>query len=128
MPRPWFPAPARGIFRVGLAIGLFAVSWLAFAPLDGPALPVSDKTSHVLAFAVLAWLAHGAFPGRNRAQARWGLLLGYGLFIEAVQSQLPYRDASWLDFAADALGVLAYVIAAGALERAGLAVTPSRSA
>lgn len=115
-----FP-PARRLYRLGLGACLALVSVLAFAPVDQPLLAVSDKTNHVLAFAVIAWLADGAYPGRDRAWTRWASVLGYGLFIEAVQHFLPYRDASALDVAANALGIALYIAASAAWARMGLA-------
>lgn len=108
-----FP-PIHRIFRLGLVICLIAVAFLAFAPLDKPPLTTWDKANHILAFAVLTWLVDGSYPG-GHAAAKWGWLLGYGLFIEVVQHFLPHRDASWLDLAADALGIFVYIGAATGL-------------
>ena len=102
----------RRIYRAGLYTCVIAVAVLAFAPLDAPPLPSHDKINHLLAFAVLAWLAEGAYPGKQRAWARLGWLLAYGLLIEVIQHHLPYRQFSWVDFAADVLGVSSYVAAA----------------
>lgn len=86
-----------------------------------PAVEVDDKTQHVLAFLALAVLAVLGNP-------RWPLaarvipgLLAYGLLIEAIQWWLPWREFSWLDWAADAAGVLAGALAA---RRAQLMVAP----
>ena len=85
------------------------VAWLAFAPLAEPAGLSWDKANHVLAFFIMAALASASYPGRDRELPRWGLLLGYGLVIELVQWQLPYRELSWLDLIANGLGVLLYI-------------------
>lgn len=111
----------RQLWRLALGVCVLAVAVLSFAHLDAPPLTHSDKLNHILAFAVLAWLAHGAYPQRRLAVARWGLLLGYGLSIELIQSFLPYREASWLDVAADAVGILCYGVVALA---GGKAVQP----
>jgi VanZ family protein len=103
------------VFRAALWVCVVAVGVLAFAPLEHPVGFSYDKTNHSIAFLTLAWLADGAHPGRERAAARWALLLGYGLLIELVQHFLPYRAFSWLDFAADGLGALAYSVLAGPL-------------
>jgi VanZ family protein len=104
------PAPLQLAFRAGLWVCVLAVAWLAFAPLTEPPPGLSwDKGNHALAFFVMAWLADGGYPGRSRALARWGLLLGYGLLIELVQRLLPFREFSLLDWSADALGILLYV-------------------
>ncbi|EGV18859.1 VanZ family protein [Thiocapsa marina] len=103
----------EGVFRRGFRLVLWGcvlvVAWLAFAPFAEPAGFTWDKANHVLAFFVMAALADGGYPGRNRELPRWGLLLGYGLVIELVQWQLPYRELSWLDLVANVVGVLLYV-------------------
>lgn len=109
---------SRRVFRVGLYVCAAAVAALAFTPLNEPALASNDKLNHILAFAVLAWLADGAYPGETRAGTRLGLLLAFGFLIEVVQHCLPYRYFSWLDLAADALGVLGYMATAHVLARA----------
>lgn len=98
----------RQTFRLALFVCVLAIAWLAFAPpSQAPGTPF-DKLNHVLAFAVLAWLADMAYPGRHLAKPRWAFLLGYGLTIEVIQGFLPYRELSLLDFGADAVGILCY--------------------
>jgi VanZ family protein len=105
----WIRGPsARRFFRWGLALCILAVSALAFAPLPAPPLTGTDKADHILAFTVLAALAAGAYPGRQRLLARSILLLAYGAFIEVVQYFLPYRESSLLDLTADAAGILLF--------------------
>ena len=62
-----------------------------------------DKSNHLLAFSVMAWLGLQAFPRR----VGWLLasLLAYGALIEILQSFTPTRSAEWLDLLADALGI-----------------------
>jgi len=116
-------------FRVGLYFCVAAIAVLAFYPLEDVPLTGYDKINHVIAFAVLAWLAHGAYPGAARLMAKWALLLlAYGLFIEVVQHHLPYRDFSWLDLVADALGILLYIAGVGlvrSMRRATNVAAPS---
>jgi VanZ family protein len=45
------------------------------------------------------------------------LLLGYGLLIELIQRELPYREFSLFDLAADALGILLYQVGKAAAAR-----------
>ena len=97
----------RGASRLALTFCILGVSCLAFAPLIEPPLFSYDKANHVFAFAVLAWLVELSWPNRPLA-VRWGLLLGYGMLIELVQSQLPYREFSLLDIVADGVGILCY--------------------
>lgn len=65
-----------------------------------------DKIGHLGSFFCLSYLTHLAF------KPRWYLLVitlaGYGIFIELVQSTLPYRSASIADFVADMFGVLLF--------------------
>jgi VanZ family protein len=100
----------RLAFRLALLVCVLAIAYFAFAPPSQAPGTRFDKLNHILAFAVLAWLADMAYPGRQTL-GRWTFLLGYGLMIEVVQGFLPYRDLSLLDFAANAAGILCYSIA-----------------
>ncbi|MCF7983776.1 MAG: hypothetical protein K9L70_05185 [Thiohalocapsa sp.] len=107
---PAVGAALRTASRLALAVCVAAVAYLAFAPLDAPPVFSYDKSNHLLAFAVMAWLADASWPGPAVARLRWALLLGYGLLIELVQSQLPYRDFSLLDLVANVLGIGMYLL------------------
>lgn len=111
-------APGPAVFRTALAITAAAIALLALSPMPAPSGPEGiDKIQHLAAFAVLAALAEGAYPERSASLRRWGLVLGYGLLIEAIQALLPYRDASWADLIANALGVLGYTVVAAVFRR-----------
>lgn len=91
--------------RLALAAAMLLIAWLALTPQpDVPGLGW-DKLNHLAAFLVLAALAEIGWPGRRALPWRLALVLGYGVGIELAQALLPYRQASVLDFAADALGV-----------------------
>ncbi len=101
----------REPWQLLLLLLLGVISWFAFAPVhfDDGGLPL-DKGRHLAAFAVLTWVSLAAFGGRGRGRPSltvWVVLamLGYGLLIELVQSQLPGREASGWDLLADAVGI-----------------------
>lgn len=81
-----------------------AVLVLALLPPGAVPQPTGDKVNHVLAFASLALLGQAAFPGR----LRWVMpsLLVFGGVIELLQALTPYRQASGIDVAADAVGIM----------------------
>ena len=124
---PWWlrPAARRG-WRAALGLALLAVAWLAFDPAPPPAADTGwDKANHVLAFAVLAWLASlAAWPHPRHRLAVAAGLLAYGVLIEAVQSQLPARSAEWADLAADAVGIACGLLAAAPWLRAPTMAPP----
>jgi VanZ family protein len=96
-------------FRIALAIALVAILHLATTERSyAVAEDLNDKVSHVLAFGVLAFLAEFSFPHQRSRAAVVILLLAFGVLIEAIQYFIPYRDASLLDLAADALGIAVY--------------------
>jgi len=64
-----------------------------------------DKTNHLLAFSVLAWLGCQAFP-RGTAKTLLGLLACRAL-IDVLQLITFYCTAKWNDVWADGLGLLA---------------------
>jgi VanZ family protein len=76
----------------------------------------SDKLAHGLAFLALAGLADFAYP-RQPLLYKLLPLAGYGLALELAQGLLPYREASFLDWLADAAGLAAYASLAPLLRR-----------
>ncbi|NRD75105.1 VanZ family protein [Shewanella sp. VB17] len=95
------------IFKLALAAALIVISYLVFSQPNYPqSIPNMDKVGHLLSFFGLAYLTHLAF------KPKWYFLAitlaCYAIFIELVQSYLPYRSASVADFAADMVGVLLF--------------------
>ena len=92
-------------WQVAFVLCVFCVLVLALVPAPPRLFTTGwDKSNHLLAFSVMAWLGARAFP-------RWivYVLLGlfaYGGLIEILQSLTPTRSAEWLDLLADALGIL----------------------
>ncbi|ODB91558.1 hypothetical protein A3195_09210 [Candidatus Thiodiazotropha endoloripes] len=106
IPRQRLPST---LLRGGLAISLVAICFLAFTPLQLPAVSsLNDKFSHILAFLYLALLCDFSWPEADWNFTKALSLLGYGLFIETVQAFLPHRFFSMLDLAADGLGLIIY--------------------
>ena len=84
-----------------------ALAVLVLALISAPPPMITtgwDKSNHLLAFAVMAWLGCKAFPQRV-ANTLLGLL-AYGALIEILQSLTPTRSAEWLDLFADGLEIL----------------------
>lgn len=104
----WLTAPQhRRAWHILLAALLLVISYLALSPAPPPTLDSGlDKLNHLLAFAALGFCA--CF-GASTTWTRWLWgplgLLGYGVLIELLQSQLPPRSADWRDVLADALGI-----------------------
>ncbi|WP_163835275.1 VanZ family protein [Spartinivicinus ruber] len=92
-----------------LLVSLVVISWLAFSPKPDFVLAnFGDKFKHFAAFGYLAYLLDSSFPKTRFSFAKVLTLLGYGLFIELVQSFLPNRSASGLDVLADIGGIFCY--------------------
>jgi VanZ family protein len=105
---PWLlQARHRRHWRLLLVLLLGVVSWFAFKPsLPSQEWAHLDKLQHISAFATLglvASLGWAPVPGLFSRVAAG--LMAYGLFIEAVQTQLPSRTGSWADWVADLAGV-----------------------
>jgi VanZ family protein len=97
----------RWLFLFILILSVVTISILAFAvPPKQPNMMPNDKLTHFFAFFTLAFLTSQSLLIHVRFQL--ALLGCYGLLIELVQSQLPYRTASIADFAADSAGALSY--------------------
>ncbi len=119
----WLTAPHhRRAWHIVLAALLLVISYLALSSAPPPKLDSGwDKLNHLLAFAALGFCG---FMGAGAVRTRWVWgplgLLGYGVLIELLQSQLPPRSADWRDVLADALGLavgLALAASAQALAR-----------
>jgi VanZ family protein len=109
---------ARPVWRLVLALLLGTISYLALSPAPPPSMDMGwDKLNHLAAFGTLAF---SAFYSLDSPKARWLYaplaLLGYGVLIELLQSQLPPRSADARDVLADALGI-ALGLAVAALAR-----------
>jgi len=119
------PLPGVLTFRLLLILALLVVTYLAAAPAHYPPLlhQITDKLQHLLAFYGLALLTDFAFRqggfGLNKALP----LLGYGLFIEVLQSFIAYRDFSLWDLAADATGLALYGASVPLLRRVPVLTT-----
>jgi VanZ family protein len=94
-------------------------AYFAFVPVpQGLPMSLHDKINHLAAFAAMGLAAALAQPAswRHTRIAAVGLL-GYGAFIELVQSLLPSRTADAADLLADALGVAAGLFLVAMLRR-----------
>jgi VanZ family protein len=112
------PLPGSGTFRLLLSLALALITWVATAELPGPVMfGLNDKLNHLAAFFTLALLSDFAFRGNGFGPTKFLLLLGYGLLLESIQHFLPYRDFSFLDLAADALGIGLYAASVPLLRR-----------
>ncbi|MCL7943097.1 VanZ family protein [Marinobacter sp. ATCH36] len=92
-------------WRVMLVLSAVAIMYLATTSEPYP-IPSSDndKLNHVLAFLQLTIVTRLAWPGLSRLWIAPGLL-AFGVAIEIVQAQLPYRTFAGADILADAAGI-----------------------
>ena len=104
-----FVAGFRVGARLGLAIALLVVTWLALVP--GPPVPFDawDKLNHVAAFVVLSMLGDYAAPGLAWRKPVFGYLLLCGILLELLQSLTGYRYPELWDVFADAIGIAGFI-------------------
>lgn len=74
-----------------------------------------DKAQHALGFAALTGLGLLGYPA-ERWRVAAGLLL-FGGFIELAQSATGWRRGDWLDWLADALGIVVVLLGVWLLSR-----------
>ena len=105
-----FNAKWSKLHQTALWCAVIAISYLATTSVDHTVQSTfNDKFNHLIAFIVLSFLAHIAYPKVKKL--KWATaLFFYGLLIEAVQYFLPYREFSLLDLATDSVGIIAYLI------------------
>jgi glycopeptide antibiotics resistance protein len=85
-----------------------ATAYLTLSPmsvLGDLATSVSDKFGHFIAFFVMMSWFCGVYPRGNWRLVALALLV-FGIAIELVQGQLPYRSAEVADVMFDALGIV----------------------
>jgi VanZ family protein len=96
---------ARRCLHAGFWIPLAVCTWLALTPSPPqPTFRVSDVVLHALAFSYLTFALGLAYPNARRLTLA-GWLIGYGLFIEVVQSFESTRSAELKDLLVDGVGI-----------------------
>jgi VanZ family protein len=125
-------SPGSGFLRYQLP----AIAWalLIFVSSSIPSLvpPIQkdapvDKLIHAAVFFVFAWLLYRGLSNQRRfsllrQQAKLFTVIigiGYGVFDEVHQLFVRGRSTEFLDVAADAAGVIGFVLIAWLLERRG---------
>ena len=93
---------------------IFIVDWclltylaLALAPSPGHSgIPHFDKLLHFIAYFQLSALAFLLMPNQKLFLRLCALIIVYGAVIEFLQSFVPGREMSVLDFVANTIGVI----------------------
>ncbi|CAM4082325.1 VanZ family protein [Pseudoalteromonas byunsanensis] len=98
----------RRVYQVLLLVTLAVCTYLFAKEFQhsGIRFQHADKVVHFAIFFALAFIMHHAFKWPMITQLV--LLASYGIGIEVMQNNLPYRQASLGDFIADFLGALSY--------------------
>ncbi len=119
LPQLFHAAQWRRPWRLLLCLLFLIVSYAALSPgSQAPSLGVSDKLDHLLAFAALGVaFVLSMKAGALRSAAATVGLLGYGVLIEILQTQVPGRHADAMDVAVDAIGIAAGLAIAAASRR-----------
>lgn len=81
-------------------------------PIPPPVMANGDKLLHALAFFCLAFLTELSFPSRRHWLRKALFLMAFGIFIEWIQSFLPWRSSDIADFLADCVGIALCMIPA----------------
>ncbi|MDX1557703.1 MAG: VanZ family protein [Marinobacter sp.] len=109
----------RPLWRAAFIVSVLAIGFLATTDNPYPVPSSSnDKINHVIAFLELTILTRLAWP---ELRAVWFVpaLLGFGLGIELIQANLPYREFSLADLAADGAGIAIGLLPWPGIRRAG---------
>jgi len=93
------------IFKAFLYICIVAIMYLATTTQEIKPLEHSwDKANHFIAFMTLYILLSLAYQNLS-LKIKALILIGFGIFIEIVQSFIPGRDFSGFDVIADTVGI-----------------------
>lgn len=121
--------PARGLvvglFHLAFWLPLLFCTWLALTPEppDNPVFRLGDVILHGAAFTYLTFslMLVGTAAGRRSftgmAVTAFIAMLGYGIFLELVQSFIPERTAELKDLGVDVAGILVGLALAAGLAR-----------
>ncbi len=108
------------LLRLVLVVSLVSITYLATTGIDLRLdEDINDKISHLVAFFFLAFILDFSFPRIQFDIRKVFVLLVYGLFLELVQYNLPHREFSMFDLAADGIGILLYWLSIPLLKRFG---------
>lgn len=96
----------RPLMRAAFPFALVVAFVIALRPAPDiePAFSHQDKAMHLIAFAGLTMLGTLGWPARVGRIVL--LMLAYGLAMELAQSMTPHRQGDWIDWLADAAGIL----------------------
>ena len=104
--------------RIALTAALIGITYLTTAQLPSEVGgSINDKLSHLLAFYALTLLTDFSFADSKLGLTKVAALFAYGTLIELIQHQLPYREFSLADLAANGMGILAYWLSIPLLRR-----------
>ncbi len=67
----------------------------------------SDTNNHILAFVFLAFMAQMCYAKLSYLK-KTSFLVAYGIFIEIIQSFIPWRDCDIADVGADCVGIFIF--------------------
>ena len=110
------------MIKIYRSIFFFLIIFVSFSSFSFPpetsiSLPYFDKFLHFTTFLVLSiFLDLSSLKPLHQNKLYILLLISYALLIEVVQYFLTYRDAEFLDFVFDLVGILVYVKFAPKLE------------
>ena len=92
------------------------MTYLALTPAPPASVyrSFNDKMLHAMAYTYLAVALWWVYPKRLPSYSLMALLMTYGGLIEVAQIYLPNRVFSWMDIAANTLGIF---IALGLVRR-----------
>ena len=104
------------LFKAVFFAVLLLVTLFLLIPLPAGGEPlVNDKVMHGLIFFVLSVLIHRAYPQVKFIKTHAPILAIYGFCIEVVQGLSGYRTFSMMDYVADIIGIVIYIIAAAVM-------------
>lgn len=103
-----------GLFHLSFWVPLAVCTWLALIPEppDNPVFRLGDVILHGAAFTYLTFALMLVQTAGKRREIRsmalvaFAALLGYGLFLEFVQSFIPERTAELKDILVDTAGIV----------------------
>ncbi|WP_353932178.1 VanZ family protein [Okeanomitos corallinicola TIOX110] len=103
---------------LGILFSIFIAAYLQIIPTEISRFPYYDTVLHFLLLGLAAYFSHQALRKRKFRILNIPVPLAplivflFCIVDEMIQSYVPYRNADWVDLAADICGIISFTILA----------------
>jgi len=103
----------KRFYRVFAIVWLLVVAVLSLIPVPKGVNMVSDKTIHFFFYLITSMIVYLSISNEKFVRSLSITVISvlfYGIFLEVLQSLVPYRTFSIYDIIANTLGIVTYIV------------------